>query len=91
VLLVDAIPKLAAQAIRRVFALNWKPMFFMANISVSIGSVIRPAGPEKAIGMLTTRYNNKDASDPAWDSDPGVQGFKQFMAKYLPGADISDS
>jgi branched-chain amino acid transport system substrate-binding protein len=40
--------------------------------------------------MLTTRAQ-KDASDPAWDSDPGMQDFRRFMAKYLPAADVSDS
>jgi branched-chain amino acid transport system substrate-binding protein len=90
VLLVVATPKFAAQAIRKVYDLNWKPMFFMTNVAISVGAVIRPAGPEKAIGMLSTAYL-KDPADPAWDSDPGMQGFKQFMAKYLPGADVTDS
>ena len=89
-LLVVATPKFAAQAIRKVYDLNWKPMFFMTNVATSVGAVIRPAGPEKAIGMLSTQYM-KDPADPAWDSDPGMQGFKQFMAKYLPGADVTDS
>jgi branched-chain amino acid transport system substrate-binding protein len=90
VLLVVATPKFAAQAIRKVHDLNWKPMFFMTNVAISVGAVLRPAGPENAIGMLSTAYL-KDPADPAWDSDPGMQGFKQFMAKYLPGADITDS
>jgi branched-chain amino acid transport system substrate-binding protein len=90
VLLVAAIAKFAAQAIRKVHDLDWKPMFFMTNVAISVGAVIRPAGPEKAIGMLSTRFY-KDPADPAWDSDTGMHGFKQFMAKYLPGADITDS
>jgi branched-chain amino acid transport system substrate-binding protein len=59
----------------------------MTNVANSVGSVIRPAGPEKAMGMLSTQYF-KDPADPAWDSDSGMQGFKQFMATYLPGANI---
>ncbi len=88
-LLVAATPKFAAQAIRRVHDLNWKPMFFMTNVAISVGSVMRPAGSENGIGMITTLYL-KDAADPAWDGDPGMQGFKQFMAKYVPGGDITD-
>ncbi|MGO9630276.1 MAG: ABC transporter substrate-binding protein, partial [Xanthobacteraceae bacterium] len=38
-LLVAAIPKFAAQAIRKVADLGWKPNFFMTNVSVSVGSV----------------------------------------------------
>jgi branched-chain amino acid transport system substrate-binding protein len=90
VLLVVAIPKFAAQAIRKVHDLDWKPLFFMSYVSSSVGAVIRPAGPEKAIGMLTTQFL-KDPTDSAWDSDPGMQGFKQIMARYLPGADITDN
>jgi branched-chain amino acid transport system substrate-binding protein len=90
VLLAAASAKFAAQAIRKVHDLNWKPLFFMTYVSTSVGAVIRPAGPEKAIGMVSTQFL-KDPADSAWDSDPGMQGFKQFMAKYLPGADITDN
>jgi branched-chain amino acid transport system substrate-binding protein len=50
---------------------------------------MRPAGPEKGVGVISTLYL-KDPADPSWDSDPGMQGFKRFMAKYVPGADITD-
>ena len=88
-LLVAAVPKFAAQTIRKAHDLSWKPMFFMTNVSISVGSVLRPAGPEKAIGLVTGQFC-KDAVDPAWDSDAGMRQFKAFMAKYLPSADISD-
>ncbi len=52
VLLVAAIPKFAAQAIRKVYDLQWKPTFFMTNVAISVGTVMQPAGPEKAIGLL---------------------------------------
>jgi branched-chain amino acid transport system substrate-binding protein len=50
---------------------------------------LQPAGLEKATGMISGLFC-KDPGDPAWDSDPGMEQFKAFMAKYLPGADISD-
>ena len=90
VLLVVAIPKFAAQAIRKVYDLGWKPTFIMSNVSTSVGAVLTPAGPEKAIGMLSTDYR-KDPVDPSWDKDPGMQQWRDFMAKYLPGADLTDS
>src|SRR5215475_1713670 len=46
VLLVAAIPKFAAQTIRKVHDLDWKPMFFLSNVAVSVGAVMNPAGPE---------------------------------------------
>jgi branched-chain amino acid transport system substrate-binding protein len=90
VLLVVAIPKFAAQAIRKVYDLGWKPTFIMTNVSTSVGSVLTPAGPEKAIGMLSTDYR-KDPVDPSWAKDPGMQEWRDFMAKYMPGADLTDS
>jgi branched-chain amino acid transport system substrate-binding protein len=87
--LVVATPKFAAQAIRKVHDLNWKPMFFMTNVAISVGSVMKPAGVNNAIGMISSLYL-KDPTDPVWNDDAGMKGFKEFMAKYLPGADITD-
>ena len=88
-LLVAATPKFAAQAIRKVHSLNWHPMFFMTNVSISVGSVLRPAGVENALGMISGLYL-KDTTDPAWDQDAGMKQFRAFMAKYLPHGDITD-
>ena len=44
VLVVAAAPKFAAQAIRKVHDLGWKPMFIMSNVSISVGSVLTPSG-----------------------------------------------
>jgi branched-chain amino acid transport system substrate-binding protein len=90
VLLVAAIPKFAAMSIRKVYDLGWKPMFFMSNVSISVGSVLSPAGPEKAVGMLSTGYL-KDPVDPSWVNDPGMQEWRDFMAKNMPGADVTDA
>jgi len=89
VLLVAAIPKFAAQAIRKVHDLDWKPLFFMSFVSASIGAVINPAGPENAIGMISSGYV-KDPNDPTWKNDAGMNEWRDFMAKYMPGADITD-
>src|SRR6476619_923401 len=71
VLLVAAIPKFAAQAIRKVHDLNWKPMFFMSNVAISVGAVMNPAGPENGIGIISAAYL-KDSSDPTWKDDAGM-------------------
>jgi branched-chain amino acid transport system substrate-binding protein len=89
VLMVAAISKFAAQAIRKVHALDWNPMFFMSNNSVSIGAVIKPAGPQNAIGMITAAYL-KDPTDPIWKSDAGMNEWRDFMAKDMPGTDTTD-
>src|SRR3954454_19919044 len=58
-----ATPKFAAQAIKKVGELGWKPIHILNNVSSSIGSVLKPAGFENAKGVLSTAYQ-KDPSDP---------------------------
>jgi branched-chain amino acid transport system substrate-binding protein len=90
VLLVAAIPKFAAQAIRKVSDLAWKPAFFMTNVAISVGTVMQPAGPEKSIGMLSTQYL-KDPTDDTWKDDAGMKVWREFMAKYNPSGDVTDA
>lgn len=89
VLLVAATPKFAAQAIRKVHELDWQPLFFLSYVSASVGAVIKPAGPENAIGIITAGYL-KDPNDPTWKEDAGMNEWRDFMAKCMPGADTSD-
>ncbi len=89
-LVVAAAPKFGAQAIRKVYDLGWKPMFFMTNVSISVASVLTPAGPEKAIGMISTGYL-KDPTDHQWDNDAGMKEWRAFMAKHMPDADLTDA
>ncbi|MSP00193.1 MAG: branched-chain amino acid ABC transporter substrate-binding protein [Acetobacteraceae bacterium] len=84
-----AIPKFAAQAIRKVHDLGWKPLFVMSNVAISVGTVMVPAGPEKSIGMISTNYL-KDSTDPRWVADPGMNEWRDFMNKHMPGADQTD-
>jgi len=89
VLLVAAIPKFAAQAIKKVHDLGWKPLFVLTNVSNSVGAVITPAGSENALGIITTIYM-KDPTDHHWDDDAGMKEWRDFMAKNMPGADLTD-
>jgi ABC-type branched-subunit amino acid transport system substrate-binding protein len=83
-LFVDiATPKFAAQAIKKVAEIEWKPLHFLNNVSASVGSVIKPAGFENSQGIISAAYL-KDASDPQWDNDPGMKKFYDFLAKDFP-------
>ena len=90
VLVVAALPKMSAQAIRKVHDLAWKPMFFMSNVSISVGAVMNPAGADNGIGIVSGAFV-KDPSDPTWANDPGMNEWRAFMNKYMPGADQSDN
>jgi branched-chain amino acid transport system substrate-binding protein len=83
-------PKFAAQAIKKMAELQWKPMHVMTDVSISIGAVMKPAGLEASEGVLSAGYL-KDASDPQWKDDAGMKKFMAFANKYMPGADISDA
>jgi branched-chain amino acid transport system substrate-binding protein len=89
VLLVAASPKFAAQAIRKVHDLDWKPLFFLSNVSISVGAVLKPAGTENAVGIISAAYM-KDPNDPTWKSDAGMNEWRDFMAEYMPGAETTD-
>jgi len=83
-------PKFAAQAIKKMAELEWKPMHVMTDVSISIGSVMKPAGLEASEGVLSATYI-KDASDPQWKDDDGMKKFMAFIDKYMPGSNISDT
>ena len=83
-------PKFAAQAIKKVAELGWKPVHILNNVAGSIGSVLKPAGFANAKGILSTAYF-KDNTDPAQANDPGVKEFVAFMEKYYPEGDRTNS
>src|ERR1700724_2682464 len=82
----EASPKFAAQAIRKVVELNWKPVQLLASISNSIGSVLKPAGFDNAKGILSTGYL-KDPTASTWAEDPAVAEWVAFMKQYYPDGD----
>ena len=83
-------PKFAAQAIKKMHELEWRPMHVMTDVSISIGAVMKPAGLDASEGVLSAGYL-KDASDPQWKDDEGMKKFMAFIDKYMPGANIADT
>jgi ABC-type branched-subunit amino acid transport system substrate-binding protein len=77
------IPKYAAQAIRKAYDIGWKPTQILNNVAATIGGTIVPAGPEKAVGIISTQYL-KDPVDPTWVKDKGMLDWFAFMKKYYP-------
>src|SRR6202011_5197568 len=76
-------PKFAAQAIKKISEIEWKPLHILNNVAASVGSVIKPAGFENSQGLISAAYV-KDVSDPQWDNDPGMKEFLDFLAKDFP-------
>jgi branched-chain amino acid transport system substrate-binding protein len=82
-------PKFAAQAVRKVAEIGWKPLHILNTVGASIGTSIRPAGFENAQGIISGA-SIKDASDPRWANDPGIVGYKEFLKAYVVGVNPDD-
>ena len=78
VFLIAATPKFAAQAIRKSYDLGWNAVRYITNVSVSIATILKPAGLEKSKGLITGYYG-KDPTDTRWADDAGLKQWKAFM------------
>jgi branched-chain amino acid transport system substrate-binding protein len=82
-------PKFAAQSIRKAYDLGWHPLQLLSYASASVSAVMKPAGVEKATGIVSSTYF-KDPTDPQWANDKEYLEWSAFLDKYLPGSDKSD-
>jgi branched-chain amino acid transport system substrate-binding protein len=82
-------PKFAAQAIKKMNEIGWKPMHILNNVSASIGTVMKPAGFENSQGIISSAYF-KDPTDAQWKDDAGMKAWNEFLDKYYPEANRAD-
>src|SRR5262249_55721739 len=85
-LLDVALPKFAAQAIRKVYDIDWHPLHLVPCPASSIPLVMQPAGLDHSVGVVTAEFL-KEPGDPAWQDDADVRAYLDFMKKENPGAD----
>jgi len=90
VLLTIATPKFAAQSIKKVAEMGWKPVHIVTNVATSVKGVMQPAGFENAQGLMSAVYL-KDPNDPQWKNDPGIREWSNFMDKHFPEGDKTDN
>lgn len=84
-----SIPKFAAQAIKKMDAIGWKPVHLLNDVAASIASTYKPAGLEKSKGIISVDFY-KDPNDPEWKDDPDTNAWRAFMAKYYPDGDTKN-
>jgi branched-chain amino acid transport system substrate-binding protein len=84
-----ATPKFAAQAMRKVADLGWKPVQYVNNVSASVGTVMKPAGFDNVQGIITAAYL-MDPTDPNWKDHEDMKAFRAWMTKYHPTAHLAD-
>lgn len=81
--------KFASQAIRKSAEIGWKPLQFLSYTSSSVAAVLKPAGLDKAKGIVSAAVA-KDFMDPQWKDDPATKDYRAWVAKYDPGANPAD-
>lgn len=85
-LLTLAGPKHAAMAIRKVYDIGWRPLQIVPFFASSIGAVLKPAGLEKSIGLISSAVA-KDPSDAQWRDDPAVKDYLAWARTWYPNGD----
>jgi branched-chain amino acid transport system substrate-binding protein len=87
-------PSPAIKALTAAFQADWHPTIYLnsvANPVPYIKAVQKATGDPKSVdGMISAAYL-KDPTDPSQANDPGIQLYKQIMAKYYPQGDVSDA
>jgi len=79
-------PKFAAQAIKKVADLGWKPIHILDINASPVSATLKPAGLEISKDIISTNYG-KDPGDPQWKDDAGIKAYFAFMDKYYPEGD----
>ena len=83
-------PKFAAQAIKKMAEVGWKPVHYLNSVSASVSAVLAPAGLEISKDILTTLYA-KDPTDPQFANDQGMKDWSAWMKKYYPSGNATDA
>ncbi|MCX7271873.1 MAG: ABC transporter substrate-binding protein [Burkholderiales bacterium] len=81
--------KFGAMAVRKAFELGFKGNHYIASGVSSVQGTIVPAGADKSVGVMSTVYL-KDPTDPSFADDPGVKGYRAFMARWYPEGNPDD-
>lgn len=84
-----AIGPFATRAIRTAYDVDWHPLQFIPNASLSVAAFLDPAGLQKSTGIVTNA-RSKGWQQPAEQTDPEVRDFVDWMHKYNPDASLRD-
>jgi ABC-type branched-subunit amino acid transport system substrate-binding protein len=90
VLVMLATPKFAAMAIRKSAEIGWTPQRYVASVSQSVGSVMKPAGVDAAKGVISATYL-RDPTDPGTQASKEYAEFVAFMKQWYPAGDPTET
>jgi branched-chain amino acid transport system substrate-binding protein len=83
-----SIPKFAAQSMRKAAEIGWKPVQYLNNVSGQV-TTMKNTGFEHVQGVMTGLWI-KDPTDKEWANDAELKVWREFMNKYMPGANQED-
>ena len=90
VLVIAAVAKFAAQAIRKSFDLGWNAARYLSFPAQSVAAVLKPAGLDKSKGLISAVFVI-DVNDPRYSDDPGLKQWKDFTSKYMSATEFVDA
>jgi branched-chain amino acid transport system substrate-binding protein len=82
-------PRNAAQVIRRLPEMGWRPVHLLSYVSTSVEAVLAPAGLDNSTDIIGTGFL-KQPSDPAWRDDPSMKEYFAWMKRFYPDGDAAD-
>ncbi len=85
-----AVPKFAAQAIRRIWDIGWRPLHMLAYVSSSVSVTLKPAGLEKCVGIMSTAFL-KFPMDPQWQDNSAMKEFMNWREEYYTEGEKDDA
>ncbi len=88
-LMLFAVPRFSAQALKKAAAIEWEPLRIVAAPSSNVSTVMKPVGPAISQNVMAIKFI-KDPGDSKWDNDPGMQEYRAFMKQYRPDGDPTD-
>jgi branched-chain amino acid transport system substrate-binding protein len=83
-------PKFAAQALRKVNEIEWKPLQFVDVPAASISATFKPVGLDRTVGVMSATYF-KDLQDPQWKDDTAVKQYVDTIKKFASDTDPYDT
>ena len=80
--------RFAAQAIRKVADLGWKPDHYLNLAAASVKLAFVPAGVDKAVGVMSLA-TFKEPDNERWAADADVKAYRAMLQKYAPDVDAN--
>ncbi len=87
-------PSPAIKALVAAYTAGWRPTIYLNSVAAAVPylqSAEKAAGEAAAVDGIVTVGYLKDSADPAQANDPGMQLYKQIMARYYPDGAVQDS